>query len=141
MFFRRQVPKIPTFAERLDGLQQAGFTIRALPGGVTRVERNPCGVELSAEGRLLRPAGILMGNEIGALVDAGFQKFFQTPSGKRKPGLAEELKALHDFEEDLREGLGEESYYNQSLGTVSTFYLYDRLKDRDRGAPKRIWEA
>jgi hypothetical protein len=82
-----------------------------------------------------------MGNEIGALVDAGFQKFFQTPSGKRKPGLAEELKALHDFEEDLREGLGEESYYNQSLGTVSTFYLYDRLKDRDRGAPKRIWEA
>jgi hypothetical protein len=141
MFFRRPVPKIPTFDERLDGLKRAGFIVKSLPGGVIRVERNPCGVELSAEGRLLHPAGILMGNEIGALVDAGFQKFFQTPSGKRKPGLAEELKALHDFEEDLREGLGEESYYNQSLGTVSTFYLYDRLKDRDRGAPKRIWEA
>ena len=29
---------------------------------------------------------------------------------------------------------------NQSLGTVSTFYLYDRVKDRDRGVPKRAWE-
>jgi hypothetical protein len=36
--------------------------------------------------------------------------------------------------------LGQESYYNESLGTVSTFYLYDRVKDRDRGVPKRVWE-
>jgi hypothetical protein len=50
------------------------------------------------------------------------------------------LKALHSFEEDLKEGLGQESYYNDSLGTVSTFYLYDRLKDRDRGVQKRVWE-
>jgi hypothetical protein len=50
------------------------------------------------------------------------------------------LKALHEFEEDLREALGQESYYNQSLGTVSTFYLYDRVKDRDGGVPKRVWE-
>ena len=141
MFFRRERPKTPTFAERLDSLKQAGFTVKALPGGVTRVERNPCSVELSAGGGLLHPAGIMMGDEIGALVDAGYQKFFETPSGMRKPALAEELKALHNFEEDLREGLGEESYYNQSLGTVSTFYLYDRLKDRDRGAPKRVWET
>jgi len=141
MFFRRERPKIPTFAERLEGLKQAGFTVKALPGGATRVERNSCGVDLSQGGGLLRPAGILMEDEIGALVDAGFQKFFQTPSAKRKPALAEELKALHDFEEDLREGLGAESYYNQALGTVSTFYLYDRLKDRDRGAPKRVWEV
>ena len=141
MFFRRERPKTPTLADRLDNLKQAGFTVKALPGGVIRVERNPCGVELSAEGGLLHPAGVLMGNEIGALVDAGYQKFFQTPSGKRKPALAEQLNALHDFEEDFREGLGQESYYNQSLGTVSTFYLYDRLKDRDRGVPKRVWET
>ncbi len=82
-----------------------------------------------------------MGNEIGMLVDGGFQKFFRTPSGKTKPALAEELKALHDFEEDLKEGLGQQSYYNESLGTVSTFYLYDRVKDRDRGVPKRVWET
>jgi hypothetical protein len=85
-------------------------------------------------------AGIRMGDEIGALVDGGFQKFFRTPSGKSKPALAEELKALHDFEEDLKEALGQESLYNESLGTVSTFYLYDRVKDRDLGGPKRAWE-
>ena len=73
-------------------------------------------------------------------MDGGFQKFFQTPSGKRQPATADELKALHAFEEDLKEGLGEESYYNDSLGTVSAFYLYDRVKDRDRGVPKRVWE-
>jgi hypothetical protein len=56
------------------------------------------------------------------------------------PALADELEALHDFEEDLKEGLGQESYYNESLGTVSTFYSYDRVKDRDRGVPKRVWE-
>ncbi len=82
-----------------------------------------------------------MGSEIGMLVDGGYQKFFRTASGKQKPALAEELKALHDFEEDLKEALGEESLYNESLGTVSTFYLYDRVKDRDRGVPKRAWES
>jgi len=81
-----------------------------------------------------------MGTEIGALVDGGYQKFFRTPTGKNKPALADELKALHNFEEDLKEGLGQESLYNESLGTVSTFYLYDRVKDRDAGVPKRVWE-
>ncbi len=56
------------------------------------------------------------------------------------PALAEELKALHDFEEDLKEALGQESYYNESLGTVSTYYLYDRVEGRDRGGVKRVWE-
>ena len=86
-------------------------------------------------------AGILMSSEIGVLVDGGYQKFFRTGSAKQKPALAEELKALHDFEEDLKEAFGEESLYNESLGTVSTFYLYDRVKDRDRGVPKRAWES
>jgi len=81
-----------------------------------------------------------MGDEIGSLVDGGYQKFFRTPSGKTKPALASELKAIHDFEEDLKEALGLESLYNESLGTVSTYYLYDRVKDRDSGVPKRVWE-
>jgi len=71
---------------------------------------------------------------------AGFRSFSRRPPAGRKPALADELKALHDFEEDLKEGLGQESYYNESLGTVSTFYSYDRVKDRDRGVPKRVWE-
>ena len=44
------------------------------------------------------------------------------------------------FEEDVKEALGEVNLYNEALGTVSTFYLYDRVADRDRGVPKRAWE-
>ena len=76
-------------------------------------------------------AGILMGDEIGALVDGGYQKFFRTPGGKNKPALADELKALHDFEEDFKEALGQEMLYNESLGTTSDVYRYDRLVGRE----------
>ena len=143
MFFRRERLKNPTFAERLEKVRRAGFTVAPLAGGAERVSQGTCAVDLKEEAgavRRLGRAGILMGEEIGALVDGGFQKFFRTPTGKKKPALADELKALHDFEEDLKEALGQESYYNESLGTVSTFYLYDRVQDRDRGVPKRVWE-
>ena len=143
MFFRREKPATPSPAQRLDALRQAGFTVTPMQGGLVRVSRGGCAVDLKeTDGMLTREgrAGILMAGEIGSLVDGGFQKFFRPPSGRQKPALAEELKALHDFEEDLKEALGQESYYNESLGTVSTFYLYDRVQGRDRGVPKRVWE-
>ncbi len=56
------------------------------------------------------------------------------------PATADDLNALHNFEEDLKEALGQKSHYNESLGTVYTFYQYDRVKDRDHGVPKRAWE-
>ena len=142
MFFRRAPKHEPTFAERLEAAKSAGFTIvadaerwRVRRDGVSAVIENAGGMP-----RVTERAGIAMAGEIGALVDGGYQKFFETPSGKRKPALASELKAIHDFQEDLREALGLESLYNEALGTVSTFYQYDRLKDRDRGVPKRAWE-
>ena len=143
MFFRRERPKTHSFSERLDGLRKAGFDVNNLSNGVARVSRDACAVDLRDEGGIPQPAapaGIVMGAEIGSLVDGGYQKFFRTPLGKKKPALADELKALHDFEEDVRESLGRESLYNEGLGTVSTFYMYDRVKDRDKGVPKRIWE-
>lgn len=143
MFFRRERPKNPTFTERIENVRKAGFTVTPLPGGPVRVSREYCAIDLKDEGGTVHSigtAGIRIGDEIGVLVDQGFQKFFETPARKKKPALADELKALHGFEEDLKEALGQESYYNQSLGTVSTFYLYDRVKDRDRGVPKRAWE-
>ncbi|HWB97921.1 MAG TPA: hypothetical protein VG672_14500 [Bryobacteraceae bacterium] len=143
MFFRRERPKTLTFQQKLEALRQAGFTVSHESGG-ERISRNGCATVIQEDGsqvRLTSRVGILLQDEIAVLVDGGFQKFLQTPSGRRKPATAEELKAIHDFEEDLKETLGLESIYNESLGTVSTFYLYDRLKDRDLGVPKRPWES
>lgn len=143
MFFRRERPKTFSFSERIENLRKAGFATSSRNGGVVRVSRGECAVDLRDAGEAaeaVSPAGIIMGDEIGALVDGGFQKFFRTPHGKKKPALADELKALHDFEEDVKDLLGTKSLYNESLGTVSTFYLYDRVKDRDRGGVKRVWE-
>jgi hypothetical protein len=142
MFFRRERLKIPNFTERMENVRKAGFTVDSQAGGVYRVRRGTCAVDVREENGAVTAgrAGILVGSEIGALVDGGYQKFFRTPGGRNQPALAEELKALHNFEEDVKEAVGQESLYNESLGTVSTFYLYDRVKDRDAGVPKRAWE-
>jgi hypothetical protein len=142
MFFRRERPKNPTFNDRLDNLRKAGFTVSSV-GSATRISNGTCAVDVKQNGEtvdIADRAGVVMGNEIGVLIDGGYQKFFQTPSHRKRPALAEDLKALHDFEEDVKEGLGQESLYNESLGTVSTYYLYDRVADRDHGVPKRAWE-
>jgi hypothetical protein len=144
MFFRRERPKTVTFSDRLDNLRKAGFTVTSVPNGAYRVVRGICAVDIkegtAANADISGRAGILMGSEIGVLIDGGYQKWFQTPTGKKKPALASDLVAMHEFEEDLKEGLGQTSLYNEALGTVSTLYLYDRVKDRDAGVPKRAWE-
>ena len=91
--------------------------------------------------QVVERAGIVMGKEIGSLTDGGFQKFFTTPGGKRKPALAQELKEIHDFQEDLREAFGLVTLYNESLGTVSNLYLYDRVEGRDSGKHDKPWQT
>jgi len=143
MFFRREPPKQITFDQRMAALEKAGFVTSPAPGGRVMVTRDCYAAVLEDNAgipRVVERAGILMPGGIGKLVDGGFQKFFMTPDGRKKPALASELKAIHEFQEDLREALGLVSLYNESLGTVSTQYLYDRVKDRDRGVPKRPWE-
>jgi hypothetical protein len=143
MFFRRERTKQITFEDRLEELRKAGFTVKQ-SGGQVMVTRDCYAVILEdvpgGLPRVVERAGILMNSGIAKLVDGGFQKFFLAPNGSKKPALAPELKGIHAFQEDLREALGLESLYNESLGTVSTQYLYDRVKDRDRGVPKRPWE-
>jgi hypothetical protein len=143
MFFRRERPKETTFDQRMEELRKAGFTLTPSPGGRTMVVRNGCAAMLENDRglpRVVERAGILMDGGIAKLVDGGFQKFFLAPDKRKKPALAPELKAIHEFQEDLREALGMTSLYNESLGTVSTQYLYDRVRDRDHGVPKRAWE-
>jgi hypothetical protein len=142
MFFRRERPKTPTFQERLEQLKSLGFTVAPV-NGAYRVSRGVYAVDISERdggAHVAERAGVLLASEIARLVDGGYQKFFRTASGKVRPALAEDLAGLHAFEEDLKEALGQQTLYNEALGTVSTFYLYDRVKDRDRGVPKRVWE-
>jgi hypothetical protein len=110
IFFRREKPGNPSFADRMAILRKSGFTVVQRGAGLMRVARSPLAVDLKdvnysihVEGR----AGIAMGDEIGTLI-GGYQKFFRTPTGKHKPAFADGLKGLHDFEEDVKEALGQE---------------------------------
>src|SRR6201985_3566490 len=87
--------------------------------------------------------GYLIGTEISKLVNRGYQQFLKTAKNE-VPATADHLKALHQFSEELKEALGLPSLYNESLGTVSESYQYDRIVDREKPAPerkKRAWEA
>jgi hypothetical protein len=143
MFFRRERPKTITFEQRTDELRKSGFHVEPRPDGSLLVSRDCYAARLQNDAgspKVVERAGVLTPHGIGKLVDGGFQKFFLTADGHKKPALASDLKGIHAFQEDLREALGLTSLYNESLGTVSTQYLYDRVKDRDRGVPKRAWE-
>ena len=77
---------------------------------------------------LSRP-GVLVGGEIARLLDRGYQKFFKT-SKLEIPATADHLRSLHEFSEELKEAMGATSLYNESLGTTSDLYQYDRVKGR-----------
>jgi len=145
MFFRRERTKQLTFDDQMSAARAAGFKTESAAGGTTLIERNGVAALVQPAGpdgavKFLERAGVVMGKEIGSLTDGGFQKFFTTPSGKRKPALAEELKEIQNFQEDLREAMGLTSLYNESLGTVSNIYIYDRVEGRDAGRHNKPWD-
>jgi hypothetical protein len=74
--------------------------------------------------------GYMVGGEVATLLDKGFQKFWKNTKVE-VPATAASLQAVHRFAEELREVVGEPSLYNESLGTTSDSYLYDRVKGRD----------
>lgn len=129
MFFRRRPSREPTFDERLQRLREGGIEAQRQPDGHVRASRNGCAAMLQ-DGRI-EHAGWIIGDDIAALVDGGFQKFWAAGGRRRAPALAEQLTALHDFEEDLREALGLQSLYNTSLGTTNDLHLYDRVEGRE----------
>jgi hypothetical protein len=134
MFFRHVTPQQLTFEDHLAKLKQAGFDIQRESAQRAKVIRGGYGaiVEDAGQGKVkLGKAGVLVANEIALLVNRGYQMFLMTQSGKELPALAPQLKALHAFDEDLREALGLTSLYNVSLGTTTDEHLYDRVEDRD----------
>jgi hypothetical protein len=74
--------------------------------------------------------GYLVGGEVATLLDRGYQKVWKS-SRLEVPATAESLQAVHRFAEELRQVVGEPSLYNESLGTTSDSYMYDRLTGRD----------
>jgi hypothetical protein len=143
MFFRRTRPKVPTFQERVSSLANAGFNTQSTPDGRVRILKNGVAAVIGDEGEgqsEIEKAGILYGNEIATLVSAGYQMFFETPSGKRFPAHAEQLKAIHEFEDDLKEALDLTNLYNTSLGTTTPKHMYDRVNKRDSGQQPKPWK-
>lgn len=139
------------------------FDVQQLPGVANQAGTDPIFVKKYGAGAILAhraetntPAknvpqhaalwihhpGFLIGGEPGVLLDRGHQKFWKT-SKVEVPATADSLKAVHRFAEELREAIGEPSLYNESLGTTSDVYLYDRLKGRDlprSERPRPAWE-
>src|SRR5947209_14708083 len=119
MFFRRHRAEVRSFQDKMTALKSAGFSVTPGNSGASRVTRGAYALDVKDAGGHIAVedrAGVVMGDEIGVLVDGGYQKFFRTPSEKKRPALADDLKALHDFEEDVKESLGLKSLYNESLG-------------------------
>lgn len=85
--------------------------------------------------------GVLAGGQVARLLDRGNQKFIKT-SQFELPAMASHLHAIHRFSEELKLLTGAIDFYNESLGTTSDLYLYDRLKGREAAplAPQCPWE-
>ena len=143
-----------TFDEAVSLLRSSQFDVRELsevanggPAKTVRASKYDCAAVLgrNAEGRVVlvgRP-GLVLGGEIAHVLDRGHQKFFKTKS-LEIAATADRLKAEHRFIEELDEATGGISLYNESLGSVSDEYVYDRVKGRDKDGPaqgKTPWDT
>jgi hypothetical protein len=141
--------KTKSFEEAVAWFREHGFDVLEAPATASRIflKKYHCSaaIERSEDGgvRIFAYPGYMIGGEISKLVDHGYQKVLKT-SKTEYPATADHLKALHDFAEELKEGIGAISLYNESLGTVSESYMYDRVRDRDlpeAERPERPWQG
>jgi hypothetical protein len=138
-----------TYEEALAWLRENGFDVTDAPGMNGRVFLRKYNVSAAIQKtpedgvKIFAYPGYLVGSEISKLVNRGYQQFLKT-SKTEIPASADHLKALQSFAEELKVGLGLPSLYNESLGTVSESYHYDRIENRDKlvvDRPKRPWEV
>jgi hypothetical protein len=129
-----------TFDEVLSILGSQRFDVAPAQDGAKRipnaiqVRKYGCAAEIApaADGTpeiLARPGWVLNG-EIARLLDRGYQKFFKS-SHVEIPAMADHLRALHEFSEELKQAIGATNLYNEALGTTSDLYHYDRVEGRD----------
>ncbi len=138
-----------SYEDALGYLREHQFDVLEPAGVTNRVFLKKHGVSAAIERagdgstRLFAKPGYLLGGEIARLVDKGYQKFLKTTKTEI-PATADHLQAIHAFSEELKEATGSISLYNESLGTVSDRYMYDRVEDRDEPKPERPqrpWQA
>src|SRR5437763_11526345 len=137
-----------TYEDALNWLRDHGFDLIEAPGTQNRVflKKYNCSAAIQKNGddhvKIFAYPGYLIGSEISKLVNKGYQQFLKTAKAE-VPATADHLKALHQFTEEFKEALGLPSLYNESLGTVSEAYQYDRVAGRDKPAEhkKRPWEV
>jgi len=136
------------YEEVLNWLRDHGFDLIEAPGTQARVflKKYNCSAAIQKAGdggvKIFAYPGYLIGGEISKLVNRGHQQFLKTAKTE-VPATAEHLHALQQFTEELKQALQLPSLYNESLGTVSEVYNYDRIEDRDKPLaerPKRPWE-
>jgi hypothetical protein len=131
---------IPNFTDALATLAGHQFDVSSAKDGsgagvkAFQVRKYGCAAEIAAapDGStmvLARP-GWLLNGQIARLVDKGYQKFLKSPK-MEIPATADHLRAIHEFGEELKEAAGATSLYNESLGTTSDRYDYDRVKGRE----------
>lgn len=140
-----------SFEQATESLRAHGFEVSSfggVPGGMLVAKYGAGAVIVPARDMEGGPAtfaerpGVLIRGEIARLLDRGFQKFIKT-SQYELPATANQLHAIHQFQEELTQLIGGTSLYNQSLGTTSDLYEYDRLRGREQDAEapgRRPWE-
>ena len=137
-----------TYEDAVQYLRDHGFDLIEAPGTQGRVFLKKYNVSAAIqknadEGvKIFAYPGYLISGEISKLINRGYQQVLKT-SKTEIAATADHLKSLQQFSEELKEALGLPSLYNESLGTVSEAYQYDRIVDRDKPAadrPKRPWE-
>lgn len=143
-----RTPKKLTFSQQLDALRNSGFTVAAsnTAPGAQLVSKSGVGAILVAgpdgSAAFAVHPGTLVKGEVARLVDRGYQKFLTT-SHVELPATASNLQAIHAFHEELDQAISAPSLYNESLGTTSDLYLYDRLNSRQEADHRagRPWES
>ena len=137
--------KNPSFDQIVEQLRSQGFEVVPHAGTAKAVQISKNGVaaviapsgagkgEGSAAGMVETPGALVRG-EISRLLDRGYQKFLKT-SQFELPATAAQLTAIHTFTEEMNLVTGTMGLYNESLGTTSDLYEYDRLRGRETMQP------
>ena len=137
-----------TFEDAVEYLRDHGFDLIEAPGMKGRVFLRKYNVSAAIqkngdEGvKIFAYPGYLISGEISKLINRGYQQVLKT-SKTEVAATADHLNALQQFTEELKDALCLPSLYNESLGTVSEAYQYDRIVDRDKPTAdrkKRPWE-